>query len=40
MNQILSIFTSTFSMSVPLILAALGGVISVRSGIMAWDLRA
>ena len=30
MNQIISIFTSTFSMSVPLILAALGGVISVR----------
>ena len=38
MNQILSIFTSTFSMSVPLILAALGGVISVRSGIMALGL--
>ncbi|MBS1482510.1 MAG: ABC transporter permease [Clostridium sp.] len=38
MNQIISIFTSTFSMSVPLILAALGGVISVRSGIMALGL--
>ena len=38
MNQIISIFTSTFSMSVPLILAALGGVISVRSGIMALRL--
>ena len=36
MNHI--IFTSTFSMSVPLILAALGGVISVRSGIMALGL--
>ena len=38
MNQIISIFTSTFSMSVPLILAALGGVISVRSVIMALGL--
>ena len=38
MNQIISIFTSTFSMSVPLILAALGGVISVRSGIMALEM--
>lgn len=38
MNQIISIFTSTISMSVPLILAALGGVISVRSGIMALGL--
>lgn len=38
MNQIIFIFTSTFSMSVPLILAALGGVISVRSGIMALGL--
>lgn len=38
MNQIISILTSTFSMSVPLILAALGGVISVRSGVMALGL--
>lgn len=38
MNQLISILTSTFSMSVPLILAALGGVISVRSGIMALGL--
>lgn len=38
MNQIISILTSTLSMSVPLILAALGGVISVRSGIMALGL--
>lgn len=38
MNQVISILTSTFSMSVPLILAALGGVISVRSGVMALGL--
>ena len=38
MNQFTSILTSTFSMSVPLILAALGGVISVRGGVMALGL--
>lgn len=38
MNQFISILTSTFSMSVPLILAALGGVISVRGGVMALGL--
>lgn len=38
MNQMISIFTSTLSMSIPLILAALGGVISVRSGVMALGL--
>jgi len=38
MNQISSVLISTLSMSVPLILAALGGVISVRSGIMALGL--
>lgn len=38
MNELISIFTSTLSMSVPLILAALGGVLSVRSGVMALGL--
>ena len=38
MNQVMSVLISTLSMSVPLILAALGGVISVRSGIMALGL--
>lgn len=38
MNQVISILISTFSMSVPLILAALGGVLSVRSGVMALGL--
>lgn len=38
MNELISIFTSTFSMSVPLILAALGGVLSVRCGVMALGL--
>ena len=37
-SQITSILVSTLSMSVPLILAALGGVLSVRSGIMALGL--
>ncbi len=38
MNQIISIFTSTLSMSVPLILAATGGVLSVKAGVMALGL--
>lgn len=38
MNEIISIFTSTLSMSVPLILAALGGVLSVKAGVMALGL--
>ena len=38
MNELVSIFTSTLSMSVPLILAALGGVLSVRCGVMALGL--
>ena len=38
MNQVISIVTSTLSMSVPLILAALGGLLSVRSGVMALGL--
>ena len=37
-GQITSVLVSTLSMSVPLILAALGGVLSVRSGIMALGL--
>lgn len=38
MKIIFSIITSTLSMSVPLILAALGGILSVRSGVMALGL--
>lgn len=38
MNNITGILSSTLFMSIPLILAALGGVFSVRSGIMALGL--
>ncbi len=38
MNQLISIGLATLNMSVPLILAGLGGVISVRCGIMALGL--
>ncbi len=38
MSDLMSVITSTFSMSVPLILAALGGVLSVKSGVMALGL--
>lgn len=38
MEQISAILISTLSMSIPLILAALGGLISVKSGIMALGL--
>ena len=38
LNNITGILSTMFSMSIPLILAALGGVYSVRSGIMALGL--
>ena len=38
MNNIISVLISTFSMSVPLILAAAGGVLSVKVGVMALGL--
>ena len=38
LNNVTGILSTMFSMSIPLILAALGGVYSVRSGIMALGL--